>query len=133
MSFAWTDSDTDLLCDRRSRELQDPPHQLHYHDGRNVPRSKRFVRYVVSGMLSHAVASLGNMYSIQNISDRPAKLFFAQARKMPELEDVDTERPSTSRSPSKERRSESVKRAMSEMNGTAAKAASKPGRAASRA
>lgn len=73
------------------------------------------------------------MYFIQNISDRDAKLFFAQARKMPEMEDVDADRElaSTSRSPSKERRSESVpKRAASEVNGTTAKAKK---RAASRA
>ena len=34
-------------------------------------------------------ASTGNVYYIQNICDRDAKLFFAQARKMPEDRDGD--------------------------------------------
>lgn len=50
----------------------------------------------------------GNMYYIQNISDRDAKLFFAQARKV-EVDDEDTARSTTggrvsqsqSRSPSR--------------------------------
>ncbi|KAH8106929.1 Mif2/CENP-C like-domain-containing protein [Cristinia sonorae] len=112
-------------------------------------KDNTFIFYVIEGAVNFKVhrtsfvlttggmflVPRGNMYFIQNISDRDAKLFFAQARKMPvEMEDGEEERPSTSRSPSKERRSESVKRAMSEATAITAKIkAPKPKRAASRA
>ncbi|TCD64256.1 hypothetical protein EIP91_004325 [Steccherinum ochraceum] len=103
-------------------------------------KDNTFVFYVIEGAVNFKVhrtsfvlttgamflVPRGNMYYIQNISDREAKLFFAQARKMPEYELAD-ERGSSSRSPSKERRSESVKRTATEVNGTdkAAKAKKK--------
>ncbi|THH23100.1 hypothetical protein EUX98_g8078 [Antrodiella citrinella] len=100
--------------------------------GRQKPtkgtKDNTFIFYVLEGAVNFKVhrtsfvittggmflVPRGNMYFIQNISDREAKLFFAQARKMPESEEGDEDRSTTSRSPSKDRRSESIKRAPSE-------------------
>ncbi|KAI0797485.1 Mif2/CENP-C like-domain-containing protein [Abortiporus biennis] len=101
-------------------------------------KDNTFVFYVIEGCVNFKVhrtnfllatggmflVPRGNMYFIQNISDRDAKLFFAQARKItanPTEEDADSQasetRGSTSRSPSTSRKppskSGSVKRSMS--------------------
>ncbi|KAI0080507.1 hypothetical protein K474DRAFT_1657637 [Panus rudis PR-1116 ss-1] len=58
------------------------------------------------------VVPRGNLYHITNLSDRTAKLFFAQARKVPEGEDenggLESEVDPASRSPSSKRRSVSA-------------------------
>ena len=67
--------------------------------------------------LTICVHNAGNMYYIQNICDRDAKLFFAQARKMPEelLRDVEeAESDHEQRSRSKSAAGRSARRGSSE-------------------
>ena len=68
-------------------------------------------------VLTICVRVAGNMYYIQNICDRDAKLFFAQARKMPEelLRDVEeAESDHEQRSRSKSAAGRSARRGSSE-------------------
>ncbi|KAH9900941.1 Mif2/CENP-C like-domain-containing protein [Cubamyces lactineus] len=84
-----------------------PPHSTKPTKG---TKDNTFVFYVIQGAVKFAVHKTnfvlstggmfmvprGNVYNIQNICDRDAKLFFAQARKMPEaLADAEGEAPET--------------------------------------
>ncbi|KAI0362563.1 hypothetical protein OH77DRAFT_1507986 [Trametes cingulata] len=109
-----------------------PPHSTKPTKG---TKDNTFVFYVIQGAVKFAVhksnfilatggmfmVPRGNIYYIQNICDRDAKLFFAQARKMPEeIRDVaegevsDTEGRSRSRSTAVALRRESTGRASSD-------------------
>ena len=80
-----------------------------------VPRGSFSSLYCVPCILTYSLT--GNMYYIKNISDRDAKLFFAQARKMPEelLRDVEeAESDHEQRSRSKSAAGRSARRGSSE-------------------
>lgn len=52
-----------------------------------VPRGQLYIVLIFLGFIN--ASNVGNMYRIQNLADREARLFFAQARKVEREEIVD--------------------------------------------